>query len=124
MKKNINQEMIAASYDYAKKLYHKQISQGKALDNIVAISDMHRGSALAYISDFQHMMEGKEYQRTMKTNATQYYLENIYKDYGIESLRLAVNAVDQHTKYYSTHRKGSLRSIEAIVREFNEKFLG
>jgi hypothetical protein len=64
------------------------------------------------------MMDGKEYRRTINTYATEYYLENIKKDFGTEALNRALKATEEHVKYYSTLGKGNLRSIEKIVQEY------
>ena len=49
-------------------------------------------------------------------------MENIKQDYGINALKKSVTAVDLHTKYYRTLGKGSLRSIENIVREYEVRY--
>ena len=120
MKKKINDVMIKASYDYAKRVYRNEIEFSKALDLISTTTQMDRGSALAYVTSFRAMMDGQEYHRTMNTAATQYYLENILKDYGLNQLVTALVAVDLHTKYYSNLKHGSLRSIERLVKDYKE----
>lgn len=64
------------------------------------------------------MMQGKKYTRTINTEATRYYLENIHKDYGVDQLRIALKAVEQHTDYYGKLGRGNLRSIEKLVNEY------
>ncbi|WP_340392475.1 hypothetical protein [Paenibacillus sp. FSL E2-0190] len=112
----ITNQMIEVSYDNAKKVYHKQIELGKALDAIVATTGMGRGSALAYVHDFSQMMQGNEYHRTMNTRATEYFLLNILNDYGKEYFVNALQAAKAHTEYYAKQGKGSLRAIEELVQ--------
>jgi hypothetical protein len=118
MGKVINEEMIKATYTYGQKVYHNQLDMKKALDEIESLTGMDRGSASAYLHVFSSMMKGKEYQRTMKTIATKYYLQKIKVDYGEEQLKSALNAVKEHTIYYSKQGRGSLRSIERLVDDF------
>ena len=115
----ITNEMIQVSYEYAKKVYHKQTEHGKALDAIVSYTGMGRGSALAYVHDFGQMMQGNEYHRTMNTKATEYYLLNILKDYGKEQFVTALQAVKAHTEYYAKQGHGSLRGIEKLVQRLS-----
>jgi hypothetical protein len=111
----ITKEMIQVSYIYAKQVFHKQIDKTTAANNLFGQLGMHQGSASDYIGAFCLMMEGERYTRTINTEATKYYLENIKKDYGPEKLQLALIAVSQHTDYYGKLGKGRLRSIEKLV---------
>jgi hypothetical protein len=114
----INKEMIEKCYFYAKKVYHKQIDRTSATNSIYGEVGMHQGSANDYIGAFCSMMEGEEYKRTINTEATRYYLENINKDYGIDKLQIALTAVNKHTDYYGKQGRGNLRSIEKLVYEY------
>lgn len=84
---------------------------------------MNQGSAGDYIEAFGSMMNGERYTRTINTEATRYYLENIKNDFGLDQLKIALKAVDLHTKYYGNLGRGHLRSIEKIVDEYKETFL-
>ncbi|MBB5326370.1 hypothetical protein HNQ34_003523 [Anoxybacillus tepidamans] len=114
----ITREMIEKSYEYAKKVYHKQIDKTSAANNLYKEVGMHQGSASHYIGAFCSMMQGEKYTRTINTEATRYYLENIHKDYGVEQLRIALKAVNQHIDYYGKLGKGKLRSIEKLLNEY------
>ncbi|MBE2909030.1 hypothetical protein NSS60_04600 [Anoxybacillus sp. FSL W8-0382] len=114
----ITREMIEKSYDYAKEVYHKKIDKTSAANSLYREIGMHQGSAYHYIEAFCSMMQGKKYTRTINTEATRYYLENIHKDYGVDQLRIALKAVEQHTDYYGKLGRGNLRSIEKLVNEY------
>jgi hypothetical protein len=119
MGKAITNNMIQSSYDFSRKVYHNQLELNKALNEINNRTGMDRGSANAYVHVFSQMMQGKEYRRTMNTAATSHFLSKIRDDYGIDQLKIALNAVKQHTEYYSKQGKGSLRSIEKLVEDFH-----
>lgn len=114
--------MVEQAYYFGKKVYSGEITRNQAKYEINAVCGMDVGSAQDYITVFLGMMYSDEYRRTINTYATNYYLCNIKNDFGIETLRKAVNAVDLHTKYYRTLGRGSLASIENIVREYKEKY--
>lgn len=121
MSQIITDLMIKTSYDYAKEAFHDQIELNHALNNITTLSGMHRGSALAYISNFRLMMKGEVYKRTMKTDATKYFLINIYKDYGIEYFSKALKSVTLHINYYKSIKDINLTSIKKIIEELKNK---
>ncbi|MDY8021185.1 hypothetical protein [Paenibacillus polymyxa] len=122
MAQKITNLMIHTSYEYAKKVYNCEVELGDALDKIVIASGMYRGSALAYISDFRLMLEGREYKRTMSQNATRFYLENIGNDYGIECLETAIKAVLLHINYYERVKGSKLKSLVKVIDDVKELF--
>lgn len=118
----ITRDMVEQAYTYGKKVYSDEVSRNQAKYDVHTTSGMDTGSAQDYITVFLGMMNGEEYHRTINTYATEYYLENIEKDYGLDALKKAVTAVDLHTKYYKTLDKGSLVSIENIVKSYKERY--
>lgn len=118
----ITKEMVEQAYLFAKKVYAQEMPRDISKFKVNDVSGMNMGSAQDYITVFLAMMEGMEYRRTINTYATQYYFENIYKDFGIEKLRKAIDAAGKHTKYYKTLGHGSLNSIENVVEEFRNNF--
>jgi FAD synthase len=114
----IHKEIISRCYYYAKKVYHKQIDKTTATNNLYKEVGMNQGSAGDYIEAFCSMMNGERYTRTINTEATKYYLDNIKNDYGYDQLKTAINAVKLHTKYYGGLGRGHLRSIEKVADEY------
>jgi hypothetical protein len=114
----ITKEMFEMSYIFGKKVFQKEIDISQASKLLSVETGMHSGSAKAYVGAFILMMNGEKYSRTLNTEATKYFLENINKDYGKRQLQIALNAVEQHTKYYALQGKGKLRSIEKLIYQF------
>lgn len=108
--------MIEVSYNHAKMVFHNQLTLADALKEIEQLSGMRQSSAKDYICNFADMMAGSTYTRTMKNKATEYYLEGIQRDYGIERLKLAVTSVGKHAKYYGALGKGQLRYITELAK--------
>lgn len=119
----ITKEIIVRCYYYAKKVYSRQIDRTTATNNLYSELGMNQGSAADYIVAFGSMMNGERYTRTINTEATSYYLENIKNDYGLDQLKIALKAVDLHTKYYGNLGRGQLRSVEKVVDEYMRKHL-
>ena len=117
----LTKEMTAIAYQVAQKVYAEQWSRSEGKDEIVKLSGMNSGSAGDYITDFLAMMDGVQYTRTLNEYSTRYYLEHIERDYGIEALYRALNACEQHAKYYATLGHGRLAYIERIVHEYRDR---
>ncbi|KAF6620499.1 hypothetical protein HFE03_07545 [Paenibacillus sp. EKM102P] len=113
--------MIKTSYDYAKRVFHNQIELNHALNDIVSLSGMYRGLALAYISAFRSMIEGKVYKIAIKTEATMYFLVHIHKDYGALCFSKALESVDLHIDYYKNIKGIKLNKIKEIVEDLKDK---
>lgn len=116
----ITTEIIETAYLQAKDVYANKTSIVDAQSALVDDLGMHPGSARDYINNFQKMMSGECYQRTMNGNATEYYLEKIYADFGKEKLKKALFAVEQHIQYYETFSNGKLRNIREIHKKFSK----
>jgi len=60
------------------------------------------------------MMEGIKYSRTNNSYTTDYFLRNIYSDFGRQKLKTALHAVSEHLKYYETLNGTTMHSIRKI----------
>lgn len=116
----ITKEMTHVAYMYAKKVYKGELSRTEGKLEIERVSGMKAGSAQDYITDFLAMMDGKEYQRVMSNYGTQYFLENIRKDFGEEAFIKAIEATEKHIKYYNSLGYGQLKSKEEIVKRLRQ----
>ncbi|MFX3643424.1 MAG: hypothetical protein ACE3L7_33030 [Candidatus Pristimantibacillus sp.] len=117
----ITDSMIEVSYEHAKMVYHNQMAIVDALKEIEHLSGMSQSSAKDYIGNFADMMAGSAYTRTMKNKATEYYLNGIKRDYGIEQLKLAVSSVSKHAKYYGALGKGQLRYVTDLAQRIGRE---
>jgi len=118
----ITTAMTEAAYALAAEVYHGHIRRKQAIDQLIKQHGMNSGSASDYIVNFRKMMDGQKYTRTNNSEATDYLLTNILKDYGSEKLRKAINAVKEHVEYYEGIRKVNLDGIRSIVKK-HEKIL-
>jgi len=112
--KKITKEMTEAAYGYSKKVYNGQIERNVALDYLETTLGMNRNSAADLINNFKYMMEGTKYSRTNNEYTTDYFLKNIYSDYGRQKLKTALYAVSEHLKYYEALRHTILHGIRKI----------
>ncbi len=114
----ISRKEIVAIYSESKAVYEKKKNKDNALD-ILEKLPMNRGSAIAYINNFESLLNGRKYTRTMNETATDYYLSQILSDFGKDSLRKALNAVDKHIMYYESLNHGRLNGIRKIYNVYS-----
>ena len=98
----ITPKMLETAYEISKKVYSGELTRTNGKQKIHDLCDMNEGSAQDYITGFLAMMSGDVYRRTLNTDGTEYILRNIYKDYGVEKFKLAIQATKKHLDYYST----------------------
>ena len=112
----ITTEMTEAAYALAAEVYHGRVPRKQAIDQLVKQHGMNSGSASDYFVNFRKMMNGQRYTRTNNSEATDYFLTNILKDYGSGKLQKAINAVKEHVEYYEGKRRVNLDGIRNIIQ--------
>jgi len=118
---SITNEQVAEAYETARKLYAHEISLSAAKVSVAKKTGMNEGSAQGYVHTFMKMMEGANYTRTINAFATDYYLKQIYSDYGLEALLTAISSVKKHLEYYEGVGKSSQPTIHKILSQHIEK---
>jgi len=98
MSKN-TKEQIHKAFEIAKKVYLKELPLTDGT-KILVESGLKQSSSRDYIYAYSKLMNGELYTRTINVYATDYYLEKIYNENGIERLKIALKAVDRHIVYY------------------------
>lgn len=111
----ITNEQIHEAYNQEKRVYANQISATEAKDNVADMTRMSEGSASGYINTFIKIMGGAGYTITINAYGTDYYLDNIKRDYGVDALLTAIASVKKHLEYYEGVGKSSQPKIHAIL---------
>lgn len=114
----ITRDMIECVYEAGKKVYEGMLSKQEAKDIAYSTAGMDVGSANDYITVLCAMLDGVEYHRTINAFATEYFLNKIEEDYGVERRKKAAFAVKEHTEYYATLGHGHQRKIEALAEKY------
>lgn len=115
----ITMQMSEGAYVIAKKVYSGQITRNEGKIEINRVTGMNEGSAQAFIIIFLAMMNGEEYKRAFNNDTNKFLLESIRQDFGQESYKNALDAVQKHIDYYSTLGKGNLSGLQKIVSEMS-----
>ncbi len=117
----ITTEMIEASYKLAKDVFAKRVEKKDAFKILASEFNMNISSASRYIENFPHMMNGEEFKSTYKNEAIEYYLRNIFLDFGNIGLKNALTALDKHIIYYETKTKGKVVGQRKIYKKHIKK---
>ncbi len=119
----ITEEMTKAAFKVAKDIYEKEISRKKGIENLHSSYGMNKGSATDLISNFNYMMTGERYARTLNSYTTEYFLNNIYTHYGEAGLLNALTALNKHFTYYESIRNVTRHKIRAIYAKYRTYIL-
>jgi hypothetical protein len=116
----IPHEKIEKAYAVAKLVQDDAISFAEGVRRLAAIP-MNRNSAADCIRDLKQMLRGAAYKRALNKYATEYFLTNIERDYGRDSLRKACSAVAKHLDYYEGLGYGRQRAIHDLLERFSAR---
>lgn len=121
MKLNLTE--IEIIYDYADRFYRKEIT----LSN--AVSELHnkginKNSAVDYLYNFSHLVNGRVFTRTMNLLSTKYFLDRILEKYGSIGLKNALQSLSLHIDYYEGITRGNVIKPKELLTEYleNNKF--
>lgn len=117
----ITMEMTKVAYEIAKKINTGKLSRTEAKYEINKQTGMNTVSANAFITVFLGMMEGKVYKRAFNNETNKFLIESIRKDFGEDAFIKALNAAEEHTKYYLSVKGDSLTGLEQIIKQYKNK---
>lgn len=113
----ITREMIHASYEYGKKVINNELSIENAVKFLHLEFFMNKSSARMYINSLCLMVNGIVYTRKISLYAVEYYLNNIKKDFGIDTYNLAISSVKKHIQWNRKFNSNDLKGLELLINE-------
>jgi 5-methylcytosine-specific restriction protein A len=116
----ISNDLTPQIYDLSKKIYEGELTLSEAKTIVVSDIKMNPNSANDYFFNFKHFLNGERYTRTNNAYTTDYFLSNIYKDYGLPGLTNAIKALRLHIEYYEDLQKITMHSQRKILEEYSK----
>jgi len=113
--------MTKFAYAKSVEVYQGMLSSTDAVNSIVAVVGMSKGSAKYYVNSIGKILLGECYERTLNTEATDYVLTRILGQYDHLFYLDALKSVEQHIEYYEGLGRGSLNSIRKIVNRHRDQ---
>ena len=108
--------MYKAAFEFGKQVYSSQISKNAARGKLTEELGMNINSAADYLSNFLHMMKGEKFTRTMKGDATEYFIVKIKNEFGNKYFLNALDSVEKHVDYYENLGRRNLPNIREIFK--------
>jgi len=101
----ITPQMVQKTYEIAIQVYKGQIHKKKGGEILSQQYKMNETSAIGYIDNVNYMLKGERYHWQMKPYDTDYFLSMIKKDFGQDTHKRALHAVEKHNEYISEIRE-------------------
>jgi hypothetical protein len=115
----ISDDTVKEAYVIAKRVYDEKLSKNAGIHHLCEQFSVNRNSATDMLNNVEHMIRGERYVRTNNAFATDHFLEMIYRDFGVNVLKNAISAVEQHLEYYEALPKGSKQwRIKKILQKY------
>jgi 5-methylcytosine-specific restriction protein A len=120
----MTREQIVAAHDVASDVWDKKLSSNEGADVLASSHGLNRNSALNFIADYGHMMQGENFQRAMSAPAVDYFLDRIRDTRGVDALRKALDSMRLHVDYYEGVRKVHLAKMRAVIEKHESREKG
>lgn len=114
----VSRETIEFIYEIGIKCYKGELRKQEAKELVCQSTNINYATCHAHFMVLFSMLEGVEYHRTASAFATEYYLNCIERDFGLERRKRAAYAVGEHAKYYATLGHGHQRAIEELAKKY------
>lgn len=115
----ISNEMVQNAYEIGKKIYLNQITRIEGITFLEKLG-MNESSAHDYVYSYSNLIQGKLFTRNTNVYATEYYLDRIYNENGVNGLKNALLSLSQHIDYYEEVSGTSVKKRKDIYNRFYE----
>jgi 5-methylcytosine-specific restriction protein A len=110
---------LAAAYSIARRVYEQKLKREDGARALHASNSVNLNSAKDFIDAYKHLRRGESFQRTLSQTDMDFYLENIYANYGVSALQTALHSLWLHIAYYErTHGGKSMRSLRRVAGKY------
>jgi hypothetical protein len=90
---------LATAYAIAKRVYEHTLKREDGARALHASNGVNLNSAKDLIDAYKHLRRGESFQRTLSRLDMDFYLENIYGNYGASALQTALHSLWLHIAY-------------------------
>lgn len=112
-------EQMSAIYKMAKAIYNKEARLVDGKEKLFLNYSINKNSFADFYRALQKMLDGELHTRGISADLRDYYLSQIYKDYGADKLRVALKAYMDFIIYYE---KGHNNTIKKNERDIHQKY--
>jgi len=116
----IENYLVPLAYEISKKVFEGKMKLKEGKQIIVGENKMNPNSAADYINNFKYLLQGKRFTRTLNYFSMDYFLSNIYRDYGRMGLSNSINALKKHKDYYEGQQNVTMRKMRQLVNKYHD----
>jgi hypothetical protein len=116
----ISTQDLPVVFNAVKDAYQGTVSKAEASRRISQELGIKLSSATNIVGDFATMMTGRAYKRRLNVLLTDYFLDSIFTDFGVDALSTALKALDGHITYLEKTYRVRSRANREIYDRFDE----
>jgi 5-methylcytosine-specific restriction protein A len=115
----LSPKTLAAAYAIAKRVYDHNLKREDGARTLHASNSVNPNSAKDLIDAYKHLRRGESFQRTLSQPVMDFYLENIFSDYGASALQTALHSLWLHIAYYEqTHSGKMMKNLRRVAGKY------
>jgi len=115
----ITNEMVEKTFEVGRDFYNTKISLKDGIKVLTEIG-MNKNSAVNYIYNYSNLIQGKLFTRTTNIYGTEYSLQKIYEENGLDGLQSALLSLSQHIDYYEEKSGSSVKQRKEVYNRYLE----
>lgn len=118
----ITKDQYQAAYKMAVDIYEKKnnLSDKEAAKILHEEKGINISSAEIFIKVYKNLRDGLVFKRTLSKESTEYFLNGIYKDHGVDALKAALKAINLHIDYWEEKYGSQKLYMRTIIKRFGE----
>lgn len=110
-------QMVEKSFEVAKERFLEKITLQEAVENLENIG-VNPNSARDYIYLYKHLRNGELFKRRANEYATEYFIENIFKENGKAELSKALISLLKHFEYWESYSGSRIKGGRIIYDKY------
>jgi len=105
-------------YIVAQRVFNKNLTAAQGSQLLVETHGLNENSVNTYIRNFEHMVNGERFRRTLNAFSMRYFLDHFITDYGAQILSNALSALRAHILYIEGAKHSRNHSMRALFDEY------
>ena len=114
----IRNEIVPDVYEISKLFHENKLTLKDGTRRLTDGFDLNPNSARDYMYAFKYLMEGQRFTRTLNAFSMEYFIDNIFKDFGQEGLSKALGSLKQHIHYFENVQNTKMIKLRDIYDRY------
>ncbi|MFD2719985.1 HNH endonuclease [Hymenobacter monticola] len=114
----IPDSVVPDIYLICQRVFNNELTAAQGNRHLVETYGLNQSSVDTFIRNFEHMLNGRRFRRTLNLFAMRYFLERFTIDYDSQTLFKALSALMQHISYIEDQTGGKHPGMRQVFSEF------